>query len=302
MSAEPEDFDEEWYLRHNPDVAAVVSAGGFPSGLHHYLTHGKAEGRAPRPPKGQPGEERQDAIPQPIPAGVRYPPHYSLDLDETALLDALERQVGMPPQELLRRFESLGNDCEFGFVQRRCGAEPLGVFRFSNPSAEAVLRLVQANFDGFGNKSFVELDHQEQRREWIVVDPDYDLREHTFIYEGDETEQAVRAQQRARVSLLRRLVIENIREGNKIFVIKSGEGLLSFDIASRIARALRERGPNWLLWVEPGVDVGQVDVVDYGLLHGVIDRLTVQPQAPLFSLRGWLAVLGNAWITLHPQR
>jgi FkbH-like protein len=43
-------FDEEWYLRQNSDIAEAVRRGGFPSGKHHYLRHGRNEGRLPVPP------------------------------------------------------------------------------------------------------------------------------------------------------------------------------------------------------------------------------------------------------------
>jgi len=32
--------------------------------------------------------------------------------------------------DLVQRFESLGDNCEFGMVQRYAGAEPLSLFRF----------------------------------------------------------------------------------------------------------------------------------------------------------------------------
>jgi hypothetical protein len=49
---DPEEFDfnEEWYLQKYPDVAAHVRAGGLPTGLAHYLAHGRTEGRLITPP------------------------------------------------------------------------------------------------------------------------------------------------------------------------------------------------------------------------------------------------------------
>jgi hypothetical protein len=70
---------------------------------------------------------------------------------------------------------------------------------------------------------------------------------------------------------------------------------LTRDITADIAAALQLRGPNLLLWVEPGEDVGRIDDLGGGLLRGTIDRLTVQPHARSYSLAGWLAVLVGAW-------
>ena len=39
-------FDENYYLRSNPDVAAAVARGTFASGGHHYRAHGRREGRS----------------------------------------------------------------------------------------------------------------------------------------------------------------------------------------------------------------------------------------------------------------
>jgi hypothetical protein len=45
----PFQFDEKWYLEHNPDVAAAVKKGAFTSGLDHYEKYGKYAGRISGP-------------------------------------------------------------------------------------------------------------------------------------------------------------------------------------------------------------------------------------------------------------
>lgn len=49
----PADFDEEGYLRCNPDVAVAVREGKLATGYMHYVLHGRAEGR-PRQTRGCP--------------------------------------------------------------------------------------------------------------------------------------------------------------------------------------------------------------------------------------------------------
>ncbi len=41
----PPDFDETYYLRQNPDVAAAVNEGRLASGYDHYVRYGRREGR-----------------------------------------------------------------------------------------------------------------------------------------------------------------------------------------------------------------------------------------------------------------
>lgn len=48
MSSESPDltiFDEEWYLRNNPDVVAAIARGDWKTGKDHYEFYGKKEGR-----------------------------------------------------------------------------------------------------------------------------------------------------------------------------------------------------------------------------------------------------------------
>lgn len=43
-------FSENWYLKRYADVAAAVKKGTFKTGYHHFVFHGKAEGRQALPP------------------------------------------------------------------------------------------------------------------------------------------------------------------------------------------------------------------------------------------------------------
>lgn len=42
------EFDEEYYGKRNPDVAAAIASGAFVSGKEHYELHGRREGRLAR--------------------------------------------------------------------------------------------------------------------------------------------------------------------------------------------------------------------------------------------------------------
>lgn len=74
--------------------------------------------------------------------------------------------VGIPALQFMLGFESLGDNCEFGLVQRRCGAEPLGLLRFSNIELGPLLRGLVAEFDELGARENLELTLSEgERRE-----------------------------------------------------------------------------------------------------------------------------------------
>lgn len=77
----PPDFDEQVYLRLNPDVAAAVGAGALASGREHYQRYGAREGRRYQPLLGEVLEPVVVAIATTRPDGSRAPdpPAYGLD-------------------------------------------------------------------------------------------------------------------------------------------------------------------------------------------------------------------------------
>jgi hypothetical protein len=99
-----------------------------------------------------------------------------------------------PLAKLLMGFESLGDNCEFGLVQRIGGVEPLGLLRFAGihlPVEVRLQRLIDGlikGFEGVGSADSisVSLEGAPGRREYIVSESRYKLRYHTFISEGGE--------------------------------------------------------------------------------------------------------------------
>ena len=207
--------------------------------------------------------------------------------DVTSVLERL----GLSPAELVVRFESLGDNCEFGEVQRYFGTEPLGLFRWSNPSAEAILHGLDTDFADLGRNARVELN-TEPWPEWLLVEPDYDLVQHTHIREGELPRETVERQQLGRFQFLRRKLLEDIEQANKIFVVKAQPDV-PLETAARIARALRRKGPAWLLWVVVDARPGRVEIVGDGLLRGGIDYL-LRTAFNGASFDMWLTLLANA--------
>jgi hypothetical protein len=235
-------------------------------------------------------------------ARLYSPPVLSGVGDDSLLFKRVEKLVGRPISKFAAKFESLGNNCEFGFVQRRCGAEPIGLFRFSNPVPEALLRGITQGFADIGDNARVALDQQQPKREWIVEELEYGLRQHTFFWEGDIDEEKITAQQLRRFGFLRRKFLEDVQLGTKIFVLHSTPNW-SIHIVTAIARALRRLGPTWLLWVITGETCGSVEIVEDGLMCGTIDRLLPNAgDVSGLSLSGWLDILTGAWVMLEALR
>jgi len=217
---------------------------------------------------------------------------------EIVVAGDIGRLTGMPAAQFMLRFESLGDNCEFGLVQRRCGAEPLGLLRFSNLELRQLLRGLDSGFDGLGEIANMEFWLQPGGRpEYVVRDRSYALVFHTFIHEGEANEAELLAQQSTRLKFLRRKFLDDLTNGEKIFVIKRNRTLEDTEILPLLA-ALRHYSPaSQLLYVVPATPErlpGTVELLAPGLLRGYIDRFAPSDSVPDLSLEPWLAICVNA--------
>ena len=285
-------FDPKYYLERNHDVATSPHQPFF-----HYVSWGADENRNPSDRFDARFYASQCASRGVVPGNCML--HYLTQGHAEGLfatpLDCTLKLTGVPYIDLIQQFESLGRDCEFGLFQKWLGAEPNDLFRFSNPTPQALIQLIGTDFAGFGEQSFVELDEQRPRREWFVVDQPTGISRHTRIFEGDMPEQTVRKTAVTWTRLLRAKALRDLAGGQKIYVIKTSQADLDPASVFALARAIRSKGPGWLLWVEAGTPVGHCEIEFDGLLRARIDRLCVRSDENNFSLAGWLQVLCAAW-------
>ena len=175
-------------------------------------------------------------------------------------------------RDLLLRFEGLGNDGEFAHVQRNFGAEPLGLFRWADIAADRLVAALDANLEGIGN---IETTRLVTGSDYKVRDRRFGLLMHTWVYEDQvDREQFFRGQCR-RLGFLRRNLLDDFHEADKIFVYKSDAADCLEDIR-KLHAAIRRHGRATLLHIRLADGeraVGSVEQVDDGLLVGYIDRL-----------------------------
>ncbi len=203
----------------------------------------------------------------------------------------------LPPAEMITRFESIGDNCEFGLVQRKLNAEPLGLFRFSFIELASLLRGLRDGFEGMGDPATTELVVDGPDREYVVRESVYNTTYHTFQYESQIDIETVRAQQSTRLRFLRRKFLEDLGNGEKILVIKRLDPLPPEEVLP-IYVALNELGWNWLLWMLPADDAhpsGTVEMLLPGLLRAYIDRFAPYDNAHDISLPAWVGVCEKVW-------
>ena len=203
----------------------------------------------------------------------------------------------LPVADMITRFESLGDNCEFGLVQRRLGAEPLGLCRFSFIEQRSLLSGLRSGFEGLAEPGTVDVTIEGSDQEFIVRETVYGMTYHTFETADRTDMETVRARQVPRLKFLRRKLMEDVAGGTRIFVMKRNEPLAPEEVLT-IYSALNERGQNWLLWMSTADERHSAGTVEYllpGLLRGYVDRFAPAENAHDLSLDVWRAVCEGAW-------
>jgi hypothetical protein len=215
-----------------------------------------------------------------------------------------------PIDELMLAFESLGDNCEFGLVQRRGGAEPLGLLRFAGIFLPIEVRLeklavaLERRFEGLGAADTVAvyLAGEPGHREFMVRESAYDLMYHTGVAEGDVEPREMLEREIKRLSFLRCKLLEDLQVGEKIWVWKSAATTDAIQVQP-LLEALRAQGPNTLLWVVEGDEdhpPGSIEQLDRDFIKGYIERFAPYDSAPDIRPVSWFEMCQNTYLLCHP--
>ena len=183
-----------------------------------------------------------------------------------------------PMRRLVSRFESIGDSCEMGLVQRRYGAEPLGLLRWNDVGLDNLVTALEHGLVGMGDPANTRI-MTAANGELFIEDRRWSLGMHTFLFAGHVNPDDVYKKLCRRVAYLRDKLIEDLGTAEKVFVYRSS-GIDEADLR-RLHRALRAFGPVTLLGAQPvntpathfpGRPVGEIDRLDDGLYIGFLDR------------------------------
>lgn len=190
--------------------------------------------------------------------------------------------------DLATTFESLGDNCEFGLVQRYCGAEPLGLFRFSSVASDALIEALDTDFCHYGDADDTEILVAESGRLYVRS------RRYGFAYNTSDFVEAtapasIHRREVGKIAYLKRRLLEDLAEGVKI-VIRKGD---SDPQAEALAGAIRRHGPATLLHVRDGESASGVAWRN-GYLEGWVRRFAPYETAYAIDLESWVALLTEA--------
>ena len=214
----------------------------------------------------------------PAAAGGAEPASAAPDADEISVSD------------LMLSFESLGERCDFGAVQRKFGVEPLGLLRFAYTRFDPLIAALEDRFAAVGTAE--DTGFELYNDENILYMKKYGIIFHTFVYQNelptDAKRSAFREQQRRRLAFLRNKLVADLEEPQKIYVYSTDERTADAD-AHLLFAALRSFGANSLLYVRPATAQraeGMVEMLDDGLYAGYFAGLNdfVSGGQPPFEL------------------
>ncbi len=214
-----------------------------------------------------------------------------------------------PMREVMLEFESLGGralGCEFGLLQRRYGAEPLGLLRWTEISPDGLIAALEAEFQGVGLPENTEI-RVDSRFEYGCIDRLYQMRMHTFVSRDSSPAELMHVQMCRRLQFLARKLIDDLREGKKVFVYRVTARNLTDDELDRLHVAMRRYGENTLLYVryeDANHRNGTVEYVKPGLMIGYIDRFAVGPDSKslVAATESWTAICLRANALWRAQR
>ena len=201
-------------------------------------------------------------------------------------------------RDLALAFESLGETCEFGMVQRQLGAEPLGLFRFAFVTLPNLISMLDCDLEGLGETQNMEL--QAASLEYVLRDRREFFTAHTWVAPGTVDEAKFFDQQCRRLRFLRTKLLEDLRSGEKTFVYRRERDLaVSDENIAELRRAVQRHGSNRLLVIrteDADHPSGAVELRTDGVMLGYLGRDYCYPGWSKLSAADWRVVCRKAFM------
>ncbi len=202
----------------------------------------------------------------------------------------------MPMQAVASLYQSLGQNCEVGLFQRRCGVEPMGLLRFASIYPDQLVLGLRTRFAGVGIAENLTLKagHPGGELNGHQVAPKFMY--HTFKNEPDVDVADFQVKETRRLGYLARLFVEQLENDEKIFVRRGG-----FEADGEIwalHRLLRTFNPQArLLMVQASPErAGRVEQLSPNVYRGFLANFAdpVRAQSTL-PFEGWRKICATLY-------
>lgn len=203
---------------------------------------------------------------------------------------------------VMTAFESIGDNCEFGLVQRFHRTESIGFLRFSSSGYDHLMAGLTSKFAGLDDPDCVSM-RRDQMGELIGCVKPYDFFYHTHRYNTDIDIAVFAKREAGRLRHLADLLIENIQDGSKIFV-RRGEKASELGKILSLHDAMKRHGNCKLLWVTDADEThpaGTMEMIGDGLIHGYLGRLAPSDAAAMAPFDEWTDLCDRVHRLVHPE-
>lgn len=218
-----------------------------------------------------------------------------LEENQTTAFGIDDHQNETAAPALMMRFESLGGDypgCEIGLVQRRFGADPLGLLRWTTVQPNKLIQALEAEFEGVGEARQTELT-LTPNNDYKTKDTRFHFDMVSFISASEVPLPVAQARTLRRITYLRRKMLDDLAEGHKIFVYRTQKDTMTDAEVLRLKAAMSRYGHNKLLYLKLADQdnvAGSVCLQAPDLCFGYVERFSNEPNTLLY-VNGWLPVL-----------
>jgi hypothetical protein len=205
--------------------------------------------------------------------------------------------TGMAIGDIMPRFESLGHNSEFGYVQQSCGIDAPSLLRFADIPTRRLLLGLDFGFEDIDDPRLLHAYRSDDEEpEWILQHDRYDMHIRSFVRAAGTDTASVVAQQAKRLAQQRSRLLDVLESGEHLFVFQRDEHLSQAHVLP-ILTLLRSYGPNALLFVsaDEKKPSGSVDLLGPHLFRGNIDRLAPRDNPKESHRAAWMSICANAY-------
>lgn len=204
---------------------------------------------------------------------------------------------------LMLSYESLGDNCEFGLVQRYYGVEPLGLLRWASIGPRELALALDNEFQGVGEPEFTEVSGTLSDAEYLTRDKRYQMTMHTWIDPRSIDIVLVRPKLIKRLQFLVRKMRNDLRDAEKIFIYKTTPQLTDGQIEI-LMDLLRRFGPNKMLFVReagPEHPAGKTTLLAPDACIGYISHFGLVDGRWQIDFTGWQDICQKAAALLNHE-